>query len=98
MNEELKITLPLRNAYPFGSVHGLDREVTDIRKMAIKSDRSPSVRRGYIVELFEKHGLFEKFKKEHWPFGNIPQRGETICRWYVHIKDKYEEANRSPGV
>ena len=59
--------------------------------MVIEWDSSytSSLRRGYIVALFEKQGLFDAFKKEHWPFGNTPA-GETNRRRYLRIKGGYE--------
>jgi hypothetical protein len=92
MNGERKV-LPLRDAYLFGSARGLSLEVAEIQKKRIKDIkgvRSPSVRRGYIVELFEKHGLFDQFKKEHWPFG-ITKAGETSCRWYLKLRGEHEK-------
>lgn len=63
------------------------------------SSYTSSLRRGYIVALFEKHGLFDEFKKEHWPFGNSPA-GERKRLRYLRIKGQYEEflAGRGPEV
>src|SRR5271157_452366 len=99
MNEEQTQTLSLRAAYAFGAAHGLAREVNDIREMVIEWDSSytSSLRRGYIVALFEKHGVFEAFKKEHWSFGNTPAGAQRRLR-YLRIKTQYEEflAGRGP--
>jgi hypothetical protein len=91
MNEDLTRTLSLKAAYAFGAAHGLEHEVTEIREMVIEWDSSytSSLRRGYIVALFEEHDLFDAFKKEHWPFGNTPT-GETYRRRYLRIKGEYE--------
>lgn len=61
--------------------------MTEIREMIIEWDSSytSSLRRGYIVALFEERGIFDAFKKEHWPFGNTPT-GETYRRRYLRIK------------
>lgn len=61
MNEKQTIRFPLTAAYPFGAAHGLDREVKEIKDMEIEWDRSytSTVRRGYLVELFEQHGIFD---------------------------------------
>ena len=77
MNEEQTETLSLKAAYAFGGEHGLESDVNDIRDMVIEWDLSytSSLRRGYIVALFEKRGIFDAFKKDHWLFGNTP-RGE----------------------
>ncbi len=86
-------------AYPFGAEHGLEREVNKIREMDIEWDSSytSSVRKGYIVALFESHGIFDAFKKEHWSVGNTPA-GEKKRLWYLKIKARYEEflAGRGP--
>jgi hypothetical protein len=81
--------LPLRAAYAFGSAHGIESEVAKIRDLDIEWDSyTSSLRRGYIVELFEKLGLFEDFKKEYWPVGNTPV-GERNRRRYLRIKAQY---------
>jgi hypothetical protein len=99
MSDDQKPTLSLKAAYAFGAVYGLERDVNDIREMVIEWDSSytSSLRRGYIIALFEKHGVFEEFKKRHWPFGNTPT-GETRRRRYLRIKAQYEEfiAGRGP--
>ena len=99
MLEQPTQTLSLKAAYAFGAQHGLEREVTDIREMVIEWDSSytSSLRRGYIIALFEQHGLFEAFKKQYWPFGNTPT-GETKRRRYLRIKADYEAflAGRGP--
>jgi len=99
MNEEQTDTLSLKAAYAFGTAHGLEREVNDIREMVIEWDSSytSSLRRGYIVALFEKQGIFDAFKKEHWSFGNTSS-GEKRRLRYLRIKAQYEAflAGRGP--
>jgi len=99
MNDEQTETLSLKAAYAFGAAHGVEREVSEIREMVIEWDASytSSLRRGYIVALFEQRGLFDEFKKEHWPFGNTPS-GERRRLRYLRIKAQYEEflAGRAP--
>ena len=92
MNEEQTQTLSLKAAYAFGATHGLEREVSEIREMVIEWDSSytSSLRRGYIVALFERHRLFDEFKKEHWSFGNS-LAGERKRLRYLRIKGQYEE-------
>lgn len=89
--------LPLRSAYPFGEANGLANEVAAIRNRVIEWDLSftSSLRRGYVVALFQEHGLLEKFMAEHWPFGTTAQ-GESKRRWYLSVRQRYEEflANR----
>lgn len=83
--------LPLKAAYSFGAQNGLASEVSQVRTMEIRWDSSytSSVRRGYIIELFEKRGIFDSFKEAHWPAGNTP-KGVTKARRYLRIKADYE--------
>ncbi len=101
MSEEQTRTLSLKAAYAFGAGHRLEREVNDIRDMVIEWDSSytSSLRRGYIIELFEKHKIFDEFKTQHWTLGNTPT-GETERRRYLRIKTQYEEflAGRGPEL
>jgi hypothetical protein len=87
MNNEQTETLSLKSAYTFGAEHGLDQGVSEIRDMVIEWDSSytSSLRRGYIVALFEKNGIFEDFKRAHRSFGNTPI-GETQRRRFLRIK------------
>ena len=101
MADEPGPTLSLNAADAFGAQHGLEREVNDIRGMVIDWDSSytSSLRRGYIIALFEEHGLFDDFRRQHWPVGNTPT-GETNRRRYLRIKSDYEAflAGRGPAV
>jgi hypothetical protein len=93
MESQPKTALPLLAAYEFGAFHGLAEETKAIQKMEIQPVMSyrSSVRRGYIVELFQEHQLFDVFKNEHWPFGNT-KAGEKQRVRYLEIKRKYEAA------
>ena len=55
-----------------------------------------SVRKGYLIELFEKHGIFDEFKFNDWPFGNTPEGQRKMLR-FVRLKTRYEDflADRS---
>jgi hypothetical protein len=63
-----------------------------IRSMEIRWDSTytTSVRRGYVVELFEKQGIFEEFKGKCWVHGNTA-KGESKARRYLRIKAEFEE-------
>jgi hypothetical protein len=79
-------------AYAFGVAHGFEKEVNDIRDMVIEWDSSytTSLRKGYLVELFEKHGIFDEFKAKHWALGNTPA-GEKERQRVLQIKARYED-------
>jgi hypothetical protein len=81
----------IKPAYSFGVVHGLENEVKEIRDMDIEWDSSynTSVRKGYLIELFEKRGIFGEFKAKHWPLGNTPA-GEKERRRILGIKERYK--------
>src|SRR5687767_6221771 len=101
MSEEQTSTLSLRAAYAFGAAKNLEREIAAIRDMVIEWDLSygSSLRRGYIVELFESHGILEEFKQKHWSVGNTPT-GEGKIRRYRRIKQQYIDflAGRTPEL
>ncbi len=84
--------LPLTQAYEFGAEHGLESEITQIREMVIEWDSSytSSLRRGYIVDLFQQGALMSEFIREHWPQGASP-RGVSLARRYLSIKARYEK-------
>jgi hypothetical protein len=70
----------------------LEREVNEIRNMVIEWDSSytSSLRRGYIVDLFERRGIFDEFKAKHWAIGNTPA-GEGKRLRYLRLKKQYED-------
>lgn len=88
----MSTALPLRFAYRFGVEHGLKSEVNEIRKKVIQWDRrrTTPVRKGYIVDLFEKRGIFDEFKGTYWPFGNSGP-GENKRLGYLQWKQEYED-------
>lgn len=92
MNAEPRPTLPVLEAYKFGTEHGLGEETDKIRTMEIEweSSYTTTVRRGYIVELFSRRGLFEEFKKRYWPTGDTPW-GISKTRFFLKIRQKYED-------
>ena len=100
MNSDKMTALPLMSAYPFGTAHGLEMEVDKIRNLEIEWERktTSSVRRGYIIDLFENNGIWEEFKAKHWTYGDTP-KGETLRRWYLRLKQEYDDylAHRDGG-
>ena len=99
MTEQQTEDLSLRAAYAFGMAHDLEREIAAIRDMVIEWDSSytSSLRRGYILDLFEKRELLDEFKATQWTRGNTPA-GEARIRRYRRIKQQYEDflAGRVP--
>lgn len=97
MSEEQTQALSLVAAYAFGAAHDLATEVEGIRQMSIRWAYPSRVRRGLMVELFEKHGVFEEFKRQHWALGNTPL-GATRRAQYLRHKQAYEEARASGSL
>lgn len=89
--EQQSKSLPIREAYKFAEVHGLESEMHAIKSIDPDIPWARGLRKGYIVDLFEKRGLFEQFKKEHWPYENSPA-GEAKQRFYLGLKARYEES------
>lgn len=92
MDDEARPILPVKEAYKFAAEHGLGEEMDKIRLMEVEWDSSytTTVRRGYIVDLFTKRGLFETFKKQYWPTGDTPW-GISKTRFFLKIRQRYEE-------
>lgn len=92
MMEEQTAHLSLRAAYQFGAEHGLGDAMEKIRTMSIDWDLpyTSSVRRGYVIELFEKRGILDDFIASHWEVG-ATERGLSRLRRYLRIKDQFTE-------
>src|SRR5262245_42375542 len=90
MSEEQKVRFSIKPAYAFGASHGFEKEVSDIRDMVIEWDSAytTSLRKGYLVDLFEKQGILDEFKATHWTLGNTPA-GEKERRRVLRIKEQY---------
>jgi hypothetical protein len=85
-------SLPLRAAYPFGIEHGLEREIASIKDMVLEWDLAytSSLRKAFVIDLFQKHGLYDQFKTTCWQYGNTPQ-GERRTARYLSLKTRYED-------
>ncbi|HTQ40643.1 MAG TPA: endonuclease NucS domain-containing protein [Pirellulales bacterium] len=90
MEDQEPKVFPLLRAYDFAEQHGMSQDAEDIREMEIEWDRSydSSVRRGRMIELFEKRGLLPQFIDEKWPLGRSPQ-GESKIRQSTKIWRDY---------
>jgi hypothetical protein len=100
MSEEQKGQFSIYPLYAFGAAHGLEKEVNSIRDMDIEWDSSysTSVRKGYILELFEKHGILDEFRAKHPIWGSPP--GDKERQRVLRIKDRYQAflAGSAPAV
>ncbi len=83
--------LPLKAAYPFGLEHGLQKEIDEIRNMDVRWAKKvkSSVRRGYIIRLFQSKGIFEDFQKKYWPHYST-RHGQTLFKWYLKNAEDYD--------
>ncbi len=78
---------PLEEAYSFAEEHGLADEIKRIRAMPTKfKSYNSTVRRGYIINLFEREDLLCDFFDEVWPRGRTPEGAKEIerCRSVKH--------------
>ncbi len=99
MEQEGTRVLPLSNAYMFGVEHGLQQEISEIRSMEIEWDLSytSTLRRGFIVDLFEAKGILQEFIDRHWSMGGT-QWGTSKIRFWRGVKSRYEDFLAGQGV
>jgi hypothetical protein len=92
MDESVLKSLSLNAAYAFAAEHGLQDKVDEIRRMEIEWDLSytSTLRRGYIVDLFEREAIMPAFIERHWPSG-ATSWGQRRARFYLQIKARYED-------
>jgi hypothetical protein len=92
-------TMSLKSAYRFAEECGLKSAADDIRKMKIAWELpyKSSVRRGFIIDLFTKNGIYEEFREKHWPFSES-KKGESHQRWYLRLKTRYEDFLGKPPL
>lgn len=90
--------LSLLAAYKYGESHNLAADIAAIRDMVIEWDRpiSSSLRRGFVVDLFEKHGLFAQFCSEHWPFSTTDE-GASMLKRYRRLRKEYTDFLEGSG-
>src|SRR5438105_1696944 len=88
VNEEQRVRFSIKPAYAFGASHGLEKEVNDIRNMDIEWDSSytTSLRKGYLVQLFDKHGIFDEFKATAGTALAVEKERQRVLR----IKEQYD--------
>jgi predicted HNH restriction endonuclease len=82
---------PLRKAYPFAERHHLAEDVAKIRSMKITWNRpyGPTVRRGYMIDLFDRKNILERFMQRHWP-GGLTAPGQAERRSCLRIKSEFD--------
>jgi len=88
--EQQSKSLPIREAYRFAEAHGLHSEIDEIKKIDPDAPWARGLRKAYIIDLFERRGLFEQFKNEHWPYGDSPG-GKSKQRFYLGLKARHDE-------
>jgi hypothetical protein len=89
--ETKRSRLPLNSAYPFGIERGLDKEIAQIREMEVEWHLSynSTVRRGYVVDLFDAHGIMDEFIRRSWAVG-ATDWGKKEAEFCVGVKQRYE--------
>ncbi|MEK7764100.1 MAG: endonuclease NucS domain-containing protein [Nitrospirota bacterium] len=99
MEEDQTRALSLKLAYRFAADHGLEQETDAIRNMAIDwtLKTTSSVRRGYIVDLFRRRGVFDAFRDQYWAYGKTPS-GEQKIKWYLGLKIRFEDYLGGRGI
>jgi len=85
---------PNNIAYSFARNHGGDLydEAMKIRNTSVKKwnqNYTSSVRRGFIIGLFQNHNLLTNFISEYWPYGNTSD-GQVEIERCLRIKEDYE--------
>lgn len=84
---------PNNPAYAFAKSHGLGDAAAAIRSMEIQKWNRPyttSVRRGYLIELFQKAGIFEEFLAKEWPNGKTAE-GQSNIAFSLQLKEEYSQ-------
>jgi hypothetical protein len=86
-----------RIRFIYSNLHGLEREMNDVRDMVVEWDYPyiSTLRRGYVVELFEKNSLFDDFKAKHWGFGNTRPVRHSVVDFCA---SNHSTRNSSPAV
>lgn len=91
MEQKPEKAFPLKRAYPFAEEHGFGEEARNIREMDIVWDRpyTSSLRRGFMIDLFRRHGILLAFKEAHWRRG-LTKGGEADERRCLKIKAQFD--------
>jgi hypothetical protein len=91
MDTEGKKRFPLIEAYAFAGENALSSQAQMIRDTDVEWGRSyeSTVRRGYMIRLFQDHGLMPRFVATHWPYGTTTA-GETERRRCLRVADDYD--------
>src|SRR5438105_240611 len=99
MEPKVEKAFPLRRAYPFAEEHGLAEEAHKIRDMDISWDLpyTSSVRRGFMIELFQKNETLSAFKEAHWPYG-LTKGGESEVRRCLKIKAQFDARDTGMSI
>jgi hypothetical protein len=79
-------SLPLRQAYSFATENGIGTQANIIRNMRIEWNRSSTVRRGYIIRLFQEYNLLAEFIENYWTNHEARQ-----IPHYLQFAQEYDE-------
>ena len=87
-------SIPLIDAYAFGNAKKLTSEINKIKNMEITTWDKPytsTVRRGYILNLFNEKGILPEFIKKYWPDGDgATKPGLLKQNFYTKVVKDYE--------
>lgn len=91
MTQEEQKTLSLREAYAFAINKGLSEKISEIRDMEIEWDKSytSSVRRGFIIRLFQENNILSEFIEKFWIVGKSSW-GELKIQRFLRLAEDYE--------
>jgi hypothetical protein len=93
MSVPANVKFSVIDAYDFAKSHGLHSEVDDIcdkvRGPLKNKLNVTSVRKGYMVDLLQRHKIFDEFKAKFWPLDNR-QDLEKERKRVLGAKEKHE--------
>lgn len=91
MSQDIKKKISLRDAYEFAEQKGFSEEVKEIKKMDVRWNKNytSTVRRGFIVRLFQNKKILNEFIDTYWPDGKS-SFGESHIRFVLRLADEFE--------
>lgn len=83
-------------ALEFAQRVGLQAEAEKIQAMHVALPRRAAVEKGCLLDLFEAHGLLDRFIKECWPEGGTDE-GRRVRDWYKEEQKRNKELLAARG-